>query len=146
MHDGVVRTLPGIRYAPDLKKNLILLGTLESLGCKYTGEGEVLKVSLGALVIMKTYRSGRLYILLGFTVTGIVAVSTSNQSDPDITKLWHVQLGKESSSSCTKNEEHDMYKQVEVELGIRFEPSSSTVEKNTVEIPEGEPEVVTSEV
>ncbi|PHT81193.1 hypothetical protein T459_14208 [Capsicum annuum] len=95
MHDGVVRTLTDVRYVPNLKKNLISLGTLKSLGCKYKGAA---------------------------------AVSTSNQLDPNITKLWHMQLGKESSSSYTKNEEHDMYEQVEVELGIPSKPSSSTVE------------------
>ncbi|KAH0632790.1 hypothetical protein KY284_035576 [Solanum tuberosum] len=68
MYDGVVRTLTDVRYVPDLKKNHISLGTIESLGWKYTGEGGVMKISLGA-----------------------AAVST--QSDFDITKLWHMQLG-----------------------------------------------------
>ncbi|CAL9127782.1 unnamed protein product, partial [Musa textilis] len=36
MHDGIVRTLTNVRHVPDLKKNLISLGTLEALGCKYT--------------------------------------------------------------------------------------------------------------
>ncbi|PHU05018.1 NHP2-like protein 1 [Capsicum chinense] len=53
---------------------------------------------------------------------------------------------KESSSSCNKNKEHDMYEHVEVELGIPFEPSSSTVEQCTVETPEVEPEVTTETV
>ncbi|XP_075108699.1 uncharacterized protein LOC142180384 [Nicotiana tabacum] len=87
MHDGVVRTLTDVRHVPDLKKNLISLGTLESLGCKYTGEGGVLKISHGALVIMKARRSGTLYTLLGSTVTGAAAVSISDKSDSDITKL-----------------------------------------------------------
>ncbi|KAF3668075.1 hypothetical protein FXO37_09705 [Capsicum annuum] len=93
MHDGVVRTLTDVRYVSGLKRNLISLGTLESLGCKYIGEGGVLKVSSGALVIMKAHRSGTLYTLLGSTVTGATAVSTSNQLDPNITKLWHMRLG-----------------------------------------------------
>jgi len=47
-HDGVVRTLSNVRHVPDLKRNLILLGTLESKGCKYSAEGGVLKVSKGS--------------------------------------------------------------------------------------------------
>ncbi|OIT03105.1 hypothetical protein A4A49_57420, partial [Nicotiana attenuata] len=93
MHDGVVRTLTDVKLVPDLKKNLISLGTLESLGCKYTGEGGVLKVSHSTLVIMKARRSGTLYTLLGSTVIGDTAVSTSDKSDSDITRLWHMQLG-----------------------------------------------------
>jgi len=93
MHDDVVRTLTDVRHVPDLKKNLISLGTLESLGCKYISEGKVLKISHGALVIMKARRSGTLYTLLGFTVTGAAAVSISDKSDSDITKLWHMRLG-----------------------------------------------------
>ena len=53
-NDGVTRTLTGFRHVPDLKRNLISLGTLESLGCKYLAEGGVLKVSKGALVLLKT--------------------------------------------------------------------------------------------
>ncbi|KAF3642523.1 hypothetical protein FXO38_21057 [Capsicum annuum] len=170
MHDGVVKSLTDVRYFPDLKKNLILLDTLESLGCKYTGEGRVLKVSLGGLVIIKARRLGTLYTLLGFTVISVVAVSISNQSDPNITKLWRMRLGlwcpgpksakfiirrdvtldefsmldsiKESSSSCNKNKVHAMYGQMEVELSIPFAPSSSTVEQNIVETPK----VMTPEV
>lgn len=44
-HDGVIRTLTNFRHISDLKRNLISLGTLESLGCKYSAEVRVLKVS-----------------------------------------------------------------------------------------------------
>ncbi|KAH0654835.1 hypothetical protein KY285_029717 [Solanum tuberosum] len=64
-------TLTNVRHIPDLKRNLISLGTLESLGFKYSAEGGVLKGSI---------------------VTGSVAVSTS-LSDDDLTRLWHMRLG-----------------------------------------------------
>lgn len=89
MYDGVVRTLTDVIYVPDL--NIISLGTLESLGCKYTGEGGLMKISIGVLVIVKEHRSGTLYTLLGATTAGVITVST--QSDYDITKSWHMQLG-----------------------------------------------------
>lgn len=45
-HDGVVRTLTSVRHVPELKRNLISLGTLESFGCRHSAEGEALKVSI----------------------------------------------------------------------------------------------------
>ena len=38
MFDGVVRTLTNVRYVPGLRKSLISLGQLDSLGCKITIE------------------------------------------------------------------------------------------------------------
>ncbi|GJX95918.1 retrovirus-related pol polyprotein from transposon TNT 1-94 [Tanacetum coccineum] len=67
MHDGVVRTLTDVRHVPDLKKNLISLGVLDSKGFKYTSENGVLRVSKGALVVMKATK--------------------------DLTMLWHMRLG-----------------------------------------------------
>ena len=75
IHDGVTRTLTGVRHVPDLKRNLISLGTLESLGCKYTAESRVLKVSKGALVLLKAIRSGSLYILHRTTITSSICSS-----------------------------------------------------------------------
>ncbi|GJY33991.1 retrovirus-related pol polyprotein from transposon TNT 1-94 [Tanacetum coccineum] len=45
MHDGVVKTLTDVRHVPDLKKNLISLGVLDSKGFKYTSENGELRVS-----------------------------------------------------------------------------------------------------
>ncbi|KAM3338113.1 putative protein isoform X1 [Capsicum galapagoense] len=86
IHDGIVKTLINVRCVPELKKNLISLGTLESLGCKYTGEGGVLEVSRGGLMVMKARKSGTLYTLLGSTITGVATVSISdeNSSDSDV--------------------------------------------------------------
>ena len=68
MFDGVVRKLQGVRYVTELKRNLISSGILDTEGCSYTGQGEALKVSRGALVIMKVIRQGNLYMLTGKTV------------------------------------------------------------------------------
>ena len=97
----ILRTLTDVRHVPDLKKNLISLSTLKSLGCKCTSEGGVLKISHGALVIMKAHRSGTLYTLLGSTVTGAAAVLISDKSDSDITKLWHMRLGHMSEKGLS---------------------------------------------
>ena len=43
MFDGTFRVSIDDRYVPDLKKNLISLGTLDSKGYKVTMEGGILK-------------------------------------------------------------------------------------------------------
>ena len=53
---------------PELKKNLIFLGTLDAEGCIYTGQGGALKVSHGTLVIMKAIHQGNVYKFIGETV------------------------------------------------------------------------------
>ena len=55
-HDGVVRTLSKVRHIPDMTRNLISLGTLEANGCRYSVENGVLKVTKGAMVLMKGLR------------------------------------------------------------------------------------------
>ena len=53
MFDGVIRTLTDVRHVPELKKNLISLKVLDSCGHKFTGFDGTLKISKGALVVMK---------------------------------------------------------------------------------------------
>nr|GEV80080.1 hypothetical protein [Tanacetum cinerariifolium] len=85
MFDGVVRTLTELRYVP---------------GYKYTTVGGVLKVSKGALNVMKAdIKSANLYHLRGSTVTGNSNV-TSNLSS-DTTNLWHMRLGHMSELGLT---------------------------------------------
>ncbi|CAL9002404.1 unnamed protein product [Prunus brigantina] len=67
MHDGTIGELSDVRYVPDMKKNLISLGALESKGLKITMEGGVLKAVHGALVVMKGTRRNNLYFLRGST-------------------------------------------------------------------------------
>jgi len=68
MHDGIVRILSNVRHVPNLKRNLISLGTLDSNGYKFPAEGGVLRVSKGSLVVMKGKKVDTLYILQGSTV------------------------------------------------------------------------------
>ncbi|KAG8475483.1 hypothetical protein CXB51_032327 [Gossypium anomalum] len=78
MFDGVIRKLSDMRHIPELKRNLISLGTLDSKGYRYTAE------------------SG------GFTVTGDAATASSSLSDDDITKLWHMRLGHMSENGMVE--------------------------------------------
>ncbi|KAM2636752.1 hypothetical protein EV1_021345 [Malus domestica] len=89
LHDGMVKELTCVRYVPNLKKNLISLGTLESKGFRFHSDGQTLKVTYGALVVMKAPRCGHLYLLQGSTVTGESSVVSENMgtSDSDTTRL-----------------------------------------------------------
>jgi hypothetical protein len=93
MFDEIVKILTNVRYVPDLKKNLISLGTLDSLGYGYSAKDGVIKITKGAMVIMKGKKIGNLYKLLGDTVTGGVAMSTLAEPNDDNTVLWHMRLG-----------------------------------------------------
>ncbi|KAK2993218.1 hypothetical protein RJ640_005186 [Escallonia rubra] len=93
MFDGIVRTLGDARYIPDLKKNLISLGILDSIDCSISIKGGVMKVSKCAMVIMKGQKTGNLYKLIGNTVIGGASVSTHAGSSNDNSELWHKRLG-----------------------------------------------------
>ncbi|KAG8478679.1 hypothetical protein CXB51_028516 [Gossypium anomalum] len=103
MFDGVVRTLSGIRHVPELKRNLILLSTLDSKGYRYTAKSRVLNISKGSLVVMKGQRKiAKLYVLQGSTITGDAAVASFSLSNDDITKLWHMRLGHMSENGMAE--------------------------------------------
>ena len=70
MYDGIVRMLVEVRHVPNLKKNLISLGALDSDGYKFSAEGGVMKVVKGALVLMRDNRVGNLYVLFENIITG----------------------------------------------------------------------------
>ena len=64
-HEGMVRKLDCL-YVPELRKNLISLGTLAKNRMRYAGEGDWVKVTEGSLVIMKgKMNHGEIYILEG---------------------------------------------------------------------------------
>jgi len=110
MHDGIVRTLKNVQHIPDLKKNLISLGTLDSLGYKYSGEGGVIRVWKGPLVMMQGNKVDGLYFLQGITVTGSVDVSS------DTTQLWHMWL------SFSKQVELQVEDSQRVQDGMQAQP------------------------
>ena len=93
MYDGTVRTLCDVRHIPDLKKNLISLGTLHKNDFipKADEDRETIRFVKGALTVMKGKITARnIYKLLGSTVVGGVH---SVESYDDNTKLWHMRLG-----------------------------------------------------
>lgn len=74
MHDGINRILKDVRFLPELKRNLISLGTLESSVYELKLENRVLKVSRGSLLVIKGKKINSLYFLQAKTVIGSLAL------------------------------------------------------------------------
>ena len=94
LHDGVVRTLNDVRHIPDMRNNLISLGTLHANGFNYRSgdDREILRVTKGVLTVMKGKRTTRnIYKLLGNIVVGGATVVKYDYDN--CTKLWHMLLG-----------------------------------------------------
>nr|GEU31245.1 hypothetical protein [Tanacetum cinerariifolium] len=53
MHDGTVRTIQDVRHVEGLKKNLLSLGHLDDLGCKVEIQNKIMKITKGALVLIR---------------------------------------------------------------------------------------------
>ena len=76
MFDGVVRMLCDVRHIPDLRKNLISLGTLNYNGFSYKSTSGVMKVNKCAMTVMKRQKLiENIYKLLGTTIVGGVVTA-----------------------------------------------------------------------
>jgi hypothetical protein len=80
--------LKEVRHVPDLRKNIISIGKLESEGCISIFEDKAWKVTDGSLVIEKGEKVGTLYLCTGNTDSSISLASTSVD-----TTLWNHRLG-----------------------------------------------------
>ena len=72
MSDGAVRTLGGVRYVPKMRRNLISLSRMDSMGCKISVAGGAMKITRGCMVLMKGEKCGGLYRLVGSTVNNSI--------------------------------------------------------------------------
>ena len=110
MYDCTVRTLCNVRQIPEVKKNLISLGTLHENGYshKTDDDREIIKICKGALIVMKGKRTKEnIYILLGSTIVGGVHYA---ESSDDSTKLWHMRLGHMSERGMVELLKRDLLK------------------------------------
>ena len=67
-----------MRYVPQLKRNLISVGTLKMLGLVVSIRDGVLKMIKGLMVVMKGVRRNNLYHLKNSTVTSQLKTSISS--------------------------------------------------------------------
>ncbi|KAH0669113.1 hypothetical protein KY285_023271 [Solanum tuberosum] len=107
-HDGIVRTITEVHHVPDLKKNLISLGTLDKQGYKYMSEGGTKKVTKGSLVMLKAKLEDGLYTLAGNIIIGSFNASTVQLSNDDKEKLWYMRLGHMSARGLEMLSNHNL--------------------------------------
>ena len=91
MFDGTNKILTDVRHVPELRKNLISLGVLDTNGYKTFIQGGVMKVYKGILLVMKAKKVGNLFQLKGRTESD--HVSTVSENDNNSIRLWHQRLG-----------------------------------------------------
>jgi hypothetical protein len=87
MFDGTVKILNDVRHVPDLRKNLISLGVLDTGGYKSIFQGGVMKVYKGILLVMKAKKVGNLFRLEGRIESDHATIVSEN--DSDYVQLWH---------------------------------------------------------
>ena len=81
MFDGTVKILIDVRHVPELRKNLIYLGVLNTGGYKSIVQGGVMKVYKGILLVMKAKKVGNLFMLEGRIESDHATVVSENDSD-----------------------------------------------------------------
>ena len=109
MFDGVVCTLTNVRFIPDMRKNLISLGTLDAKGHTLNAQDGVFWVYVGDKTIIQglRHRSGHrnLYVLEGTTICGKVHATISRRK---MAHVWHSRLGHMSDRYMTMLHEKEL--------------------------------------
>jgi len=98
MFDGMIRELKEVRFVPQLKRNLISIGALKTLGLEVSIKDGIFKMTKGSMVVLKGVYRNNLYYLKGSTITRQVATSTD--TDDYLTKLWHMRFGHTVKNLC----------------------------------------------
>ena len=89
--DGTTKILNNVRHIPDLKRNLISLGTLDDEGYDCRVSRGILKITKGSLVVMKGIKKSGLYRLDGETVPPAYASVIKKGNSDSV--AWHTRMG-----------------------------------------------------
>ena len=89
--NGCVVILNDVRYIPEVKRNLISLGSLEKKGCKFVSEAGQMFVSKAGRILMRAERKGSLYYMTATIQRGDQGVGQVLVTDN--VNLWHARLG-----------------------------------------------------
>lgn len=81
--DDSVVVFTKVKYIPQMKRNLISLGTLESLGCRYSSGDGVLKITKDERVVLQGRRHETLYFLCEKGKDTVVSTCTSVVKEDD---------------------------------------------------------------
>ncbi|GJS52670.1 retrotransposon protein, putative, ty1-copia subclass, partial [Tanacetum coccineum] len=92
MKDGSSFMLDNVRYIPELKRNLISLGTLDREGYTVKLQNGRVKVIKGSLMVLSgTMKENCVYSLDGWAESGEASVGI--QENKSLAQVWHKRLG-----------------------------------------------------
>lgn len=97
MQDQSVKILNDVRYIPEVKRNLISLGSLEKKGYTFSSSDGKMLVKKGGNVVMTAERRGSLYYLHAFVIK--VRDDELNLIKTASLRIWHERLGHPSMGS-----------------------------------------------
>ncbi|GJZ18871.1 retrotransposon protein, putative, ty1-copia subclass, partial [Tanacetum coccineum] len=101
LKDGSSFVLHNVRYIPELKRNLISLGTLEKEGYTVKLQSGKVKVINGSRVILSGIRRDNcVYSLDGHAMAG--ELNASVEEKDSLAQVWHKRLGHISEVRCRK--------------------------------------------
>ena len=108
LKDGSSFVLNNVRYIPELKRNLISLGTLEKEGYTVKLQSGKIKVINGSRVILSgTRRDNCVYSLDGHAVAG--ELNASVEEKDSLAQVWHKRLGHISEAGLQVLEKQELF-------------------------------------
>nr|GEX32113.1 retrovirus-related Pol polyprotein from transposon TNT 1-94 [Tanacetum cinerariifolium] len=107
MKDGLSFVLENVRYIPDLKRNLISLGTLDREGYTVKLQNGRVKVIKGSwMVLSGTMKGNYVYSLDGWAESGEASVGI--QEKESLAQVWHKNLGHISEAGLHELEKREV--------------------------------------
>ncbi|GKA82111.1 retrovirus-related pol polyprotein from transposon TNT 1-94 [Tanacetum coccineum] len=107
MKDGSSFVLENVRYIPELKRNLISLGTLDREGYTVKLQNGRVKVIKGSLMVLSgTMKGNCVYSLDGWAESGEASVGI--QEKESLAQVWHKRLGHISEASLHELEKREV--------------------------------------
>nr|GFC62633.1 zinc finger, CCHC-type [Tanacetum cinerariifolium] len=108
LKDGSSFVLHNVRYIPELKRNLILLGTLKKEGYTVKLQSGKIKVINGSRVVLSgTRRDNCVYSLDGHAVVG--ELNASVEEKDSLAQVWHKRLGHISEAGLQVLEKQGLF-------------------------------------
>ncbi|GKC84349.1 zinc finger, CCHC-type containing protein [Tanacetum coccineum] len=121
LRDGLSFVLHNVRYIPELKINLISLGTLKKEGFTIKLQSGKVKVINGSGVVLSgTQRDNCVYSLDGYAVTG--ELNTSVEEKDSLAQVLHKRLGHISEAGLQVLEKKGLFgkKKSRMDNGLEF--------------------------
>jgi len=91
--DGTSIVLQGVRYIPEISRNLISMGTLEAEGYEFKGNHGILRVMQDSNEFIRGRRRASLYILEAQAEMANSESLVTTTGETDQTQLWHSRMG-----------------------------------------------------